>query len=327
MTLVLVLDIASAHGTKLLVWGQVALEASPEGALLLAFNDASQIGRRTPLTLSSSADHGRTWEEKFVLEDDLAGSFSYPTLLCTTEADTCFVIYTVNFRPAGPVKQGPPCKCSQAHTACRHMPDCANCGHQAAQAMIPSPGSSDDGPPTSEANSTTEVLARDSQARTVAFLSQQQHKKGCLLGGHMTESQPCGQAAAFRASSAKHAISGCVHELEPEPAVGMHHLNASEHTSSDHNQFRVGAGCCQEAAGQAWPCQRQRSAGVLHLGDSSWWYALYSKTVLRSGLQQPPACHTAANTRCSAAPNANPDAWGWTTLGMKVAVIPNALNN
>ena len=114
------------------------MDISPEGTMLLAFNDASQSGQRTPLALSSSADHGQSWEEALVLEDNLMASFSYPTLLCPAAADYCFVIYTVNVRPAEPVMQKDvPCNRAKARNNCGKVPYRAACDHSAALPVIP----------------------------------------------------------------------------------------------------------------------------------------------------------------------------------------------
>ncbi len=77
------------------------MEALYDGGLLLAFNNASQAGQRTPLSLAVSNDNGQVWDEAPILEDDPAGSFSYPTLLCPQHAEHCYAIYTVNVRPPG----------------------------------------------------------------------------------------------------------------------------------------------------------------------------------------------------------------------------------
>lgn len=49
------------------------------GILLLAFNDA--VDSRSLLTLATSNDAGHSWVRVVILEDDPAGSFSYPTIL------------------------------------------------------------------------------------------------------------------------------------------------------------------------------------------------------------------------------------------------------
>ena len=84
-----------------LIDAQVALEAFPDGGLLLAYNNASQPNQRTPLSLAASCEDLAIWDDAAVLEDDPAGSFSYPTLLCPAQADYCYTIYTVNANLTG----------------------------------------------------------------------------------------------------------------------------------------------------------------------------------------------------------------------------------
>ena len=95
------------------------MAVSSEGAMMLAFNDASQLGMRTPLTISTSLNQGTTWEEKAVLESNLTASFSYPTLLCPPDSGSCFVIYTVNAHPTMPATRTRQCRCS--HVCKAHL--------------------------------------------------------------------------------------------------------------------------------------------------------------------------------------------------------------
>ncbi|KAK9797082.1 hypothetical protein WJX73_005306, partial [Symbiochloris irregularis] len=74
----------------------IALEDT--GMLLLAFNDATDS--RSLLTLAASWDGGTHWTRVALLEDDSAGSFSYPTLLDLPAQDLVLVIYSVDFFPA-----------------------------------------------------------------------------------------------------------------------------------------------------------------------------------------------------------------------------------
>lgn len=105
--------------TSMLMVVQVAMAVSSEGAMMLAFNDASQLGMRTPLTISTSLNQGTTWEEKAVLESNLTASFSYPTLLCPPDSGSCFVIYTVNAHPTMPATRTRQCRCS--HVCKAHL--------------------------------------------------------------------------------------------------------------------------------------------------------------------------------------------------------------
>ena len=303
---------------KMLMLGQVAMEISPEGSMLLAFNDASQPGRRTPLTLSSSTNHGQSWEEALVLEDNLTGSFSYPTLLCPSAADSCFAIYTVNVRPAMPAAQRPPCNCLHAQSICGNMPSQADPDHPAALQVTPHSTSCGNQPLTS-----TEALQPHQRAE--ASLLSWQHQKGCSPGAYSAAMQTYARAAAFGALSEQRLTPGCLHEMVQAPAAGMHQNNASQKHGSESNWPRVAA-MKDQAAGQGGPCGMRQQAGVPHLGDSSWWRALYKSFFCRSRLQRPPMYWGPANRQGSAANDADVDAWGWTALGMKVAIFPNALN-
>lgn len=49
-----------------------------DGSVLLAYN--ADPTKRSALTLARSWNGGHTWNQEIVLEDDLKGSFSYPTL-------------------------------------------------------------------------------------------------------------------------------------------------------------------------------------------------------------------------------------------------------
>ena len=135
------------------------------------------------------------------------------------------------------------------------------------------------------------------------------------------------RVTAFGALSELCLNAGCLHEIVQEPVIDMHGGSASQKHGSDFDHSRVAASeHDDEAAGQGGPCELQQ-VEELHLGDSSWWYALYNRLVLASGLEQHPALRIAANKQGSGVYGADPDAWGWTAVGMKIAVFPNALDN
>ena len=50
-----------------------------DGRIMLAFNDSSEV--RTPLSLATSSDEGRTWKRIAVLESEPGATFSYPYLM------------------------------------------------------------------------------------------------------------------------------------------------------------------------------------------------------------------------------------------------------
>lgn len=52
-----------------------------DDTLVLAFNNASLLHKRTPLWLSTSRDAGHHWTKLAVLEDNIYGEFSYPTVV------------------------------------------------------------------------------------------------------------------------------------------------------------------------------------------------------------------------------------------------------
>ncbi|KAK9823715.1 hypothetical protein WJX72_004851 [[Myrmecia] bisecta] len=76
----------------------------PTGKLLLAYNNDSDTGVRSPLTLASSKDGGQTWQPAAIIEDDPAGSFSYPTIQYVPASNRVLVIYSVAYQEAAPAQ-------------------------------------------------------------------------------------------------------------------------------------------------------------------------------------------------------------------------------
>ena len=54
-----------------------------DGRILLAFNDSPE--NRTPLSLATSSDEGRTWKRVAVLESEAEATFSYPYLMRSSD--------------------------------------------------------------------------------------------------------------------------------------------------------------------------------------------------------------------------------------------------